>query len=251
MKMLGTAVICALAAGVVAPAAQAQDDDDAAAAGDGEAAPAGEAEAAPAVTASASAVKWGVGLRVRQVFFPEGMLELFLEDAPSGVGHPGFGLEAVRRKANFDIVLALDYSSITPEDGLYVEKGDTPGQPGEDPDLVEFDGLALLGLDVSFIWHAALGEKFAFRYGAGLGIAAVLGKFYQTDTECSSMQLDSCDPITSGGQVHEEQEDVPPVVPLVNILVGARYQPTPELSFHLDAGFRDLFYVGIGGGYFF
>lgn len=201
-------------------------------------------EAAPA--------QLGVGLRVRYVMMPKSIIELFVDSASSGVGHPGFGLEVVRRKANFDIVLGVEYENISPDDGLFLEKGDTPGVPGENPDFVEFDGFGLLGLDVAFVWHKEIVPKVDFRYGAGIGIAAVLGDVIQTDTACSVQgDIDSCVEDPTAPQQHEKSEDVPPVVPLVNVLLGARFEVAPNLTVNAEAGFRDLFYMGLGTTYLF
>ena len=39
----------------------------------------------------ASAVRHGIGLRLRQVFMPKGMIEIFMEQAASGMSNTGFG----------------------------------------------------------------------------------------------------------------------------------------------------------------
>jgi hypothetical protein len=199
------------------------------------------------------AAQFGVGVRLRYVFVPKGMIELFLEEVPSGVGHPGFGFEFVRRKANFDLVVGLEYENISPEDGMYLEKGDEPGINGQNPDFVEFDGFAMLGLDVAFLWHSEIAPRIDFRYGAGIGIAAVLGDIIQTDTMCPPppTSTGSCTPDLGGEQVNEKNEDVPPVVPIVNLLIGSRIELAPQLTLNVEAGFRNLFYMGVGTTYMF
>jgi hypothetical protein len=217
----------------------------------GDEAPEPGAVKAPSLPPS-PATQFGVGARARYVFLPEGMLELFLEDVPSGVSTAGFGLELVRRRGGFDIVLGLEYENIAPDEGLYLEKGDTPGEPGENPDLVTFDNFSLLGLDVEFLWHTEIVPKVALRYGAGIGVAAVLGELRQTDTRCTTIgDIDSCIVDPTAEQQNEKSEDVPPVVPVVNVLVGARVELAPQLSLNVEAGFRNLFYAGVGTTYLF
>jgi hypothetical protein len=197
------------------------------------------------------AAQLGVGPRIRFVFMPTGLLNLFLDES-TPMKNVGFGAEIVRRKDDFDIVVGVEYENISPEDGLYLEKGDTPGQPGENPDLTEFDGFALLGVDATFIWNKPLTEFIAFRYGAGFGIGVVLGDIIQTDTECTSSDLDTCVPTTDPDkQIRETNEDIPPVVPIVNLLVGARINAADKVSINVDAGFRNMFYIGITADYFF
>jgi hypothetical protein len=201
---------------------------------------------------TADRARFGVGARLRYVFMPESILEAFVEDAPSGVGRAGFGIELLRRKGNFDIVVAIEYEGIAPEDGLFLEKGDVPGQPGQNPDLVEFEGFALLGVDASFIWHQRIAPRVDLRYGAGIGIAAVLGDIFQTDTACvPGGGIESCMPDPSAPQQHDKAENVPPVVPLVNVLVGLRTEIQPRWYVNLEGGFRNLFYVGLGTAYLF
>jgi len=80
----------------------------------------------------------------------------------------------------------------------------------------------------------------------------VLGDVVQTDTTCSVQgDIDSCVIDPGGAQVKEKSDDVPPVVPLVNILFGTRIEVAPQLTVNVEAGFRDLFYFGVGTTYLF
>ncbi|RMH45003.1 MAG: hypothetical protein D6689_01060 [Deltaproteobacteria bacterium] len=239
--------IAALATFASAPA-RAQSEDDL---GDADPDAVGAADDAGRLD-EGPAARFGLGVRARYVFFPKGLLELFVDSASSGVSRTGFGVEFVRRKANFDLVVGLEYDNVSPEDGLWLEKGDTPGVPGENPDFVEFDGLATLGLDVAFVWHHPLASRVSLRYGAGIGVAAVLGDVIQTDTRCTVQgDINSCSPDPNGEQVNEKSEDVPPAVPIVNLLLGARIDVAPQLSLNIETGFRDVFYAGLGTTYMF
>lgn len=225
----------AITAAIGGPAvAHAQDDDD-------EVGDAIEATALP----ETAAAKLGVGLRGRYVFMPKGVIELFLVSAESGVATAGFGLELVRRKADFDIVLGLEYENISPDEGFYQD------EEGEDPDRVEFDGFAMLGLDVNFVWSTELAPKLHLRYGAGIGVAAVLGDVLQTDLNCPNLDDFNTCVVDPTGDQNEPSEDVPPVVPIVNVLLGARFDVLPNLSVNVETGFRNLFYAGLGATYFF
>ena len=44
---------------------------------------------------------------------------------------------------------------------------------------------------------------------------------------------------------------MPPVVPVVHLLTGFSYRLQNETSVHLDVGFRDVLFVGLGGSYLF
>jgi hypothetical protein len=195
------------------------------------------------------AAKLGVGVRVRYVSMPSAILDLFVEFSQP-MSSVGFALEVVRRKRDFDIVFGLESEKTSPDDGFWGEKGETPGQPGENPDFVQFDNFGLVSLDASFVWHKNFNEYVALRYGAGIGAGLVLGTIYQTDTECTRVgDVSSCS--TPVGAPREESEDVPPVVPIVNLLLGVRIKANDNLSFNIEGGFRDMFYFGAGGNYFF
>lgn len=211
------------------------------------------------VAAKANQSQFGVGARVRYVTLPNWLLELFLDHATS-MSSVGFGIEVVRRKGDFDIVFGLEYANVSAESGLYLEKGDDPGNncvaTGECPDDVVFDGLALIGFDASFIWHTNLGTpKVQLRYGAGIGVGIVLGDILQYDTSCppgtTVNDLDdrnACPHLP--GDPHEKA-DKPPVVPIVNVLLGLRFQVAPQLTLNLEGGFRNMFFLGVGTDYIF
>lgn len=195
--------------------------------------------------------EYGVGLRLRGVFEPKAIIELFLEEAASGVFSPGFGLELNRRRENFELVLGFEYENVSPDDGFYLEKGDDPLTPGESPDFVEFDGLAWFTADLAFVFHSPINEKVSFRYGAGFGLGLVLGEALQTDSICTGRDIQNdCAPNPSGAQVNDPA-DLPPVFPVVILLTGVQFKPTPKMTINLEGGLRSLFFFGLSSTYYF
>jgi hypothetical protein len=200
--------------------------------------------------------KWGIGVRVRDVFMPTAVLNLFL-DHSTPMNQAGFGGEIVRRKGDFDVVIALEYDSIQPSNGLYLKSGNNPSNcvPGDTcPDFVTFKNFALLSGDVSFIWHYKITDLIQLRYGAGIGIGAVLGELDKTHTSCGGGttvgQLDNPNAcMQTGGAI--KSTDVPPVVPIVNVQLGARIKINKQLSVNVEMGFRDVFFAGLGTDYVF
>jgi hypothetical protein len=200
-------------------------------------------------------VQWGIGARFRLVFMPQFILQGFFAHA-TPMRSVGFGAEAIRRKGHFDIVISGEYDDVSPADGLYEEKGQTPNTESQFPDYVKFDHFSLLSFDVSFIWHVDLADFIQFRVGAGLGLGAVLGHFTQTDARCDTAttndDLDDpmtshCVPVPGSSKIG----DKPPIVPVVNSLIGLRFKIGDDLSANVEVGFRDVFFTGIGLGYFF
>jgi hypothetical protein len=233
----------------------AQDDGEAV---DGEAEPPVEetpetADGTPVIAQPETPRQWGLGARLRYVFMPRSVLELFLDKATS-MNSFGIGVEAITRKGNFDIVFGLEYDSLDTEPGYYQDKGDDPGIAGQYPDFREFDGFGMIGFDASFIWHTKITDKIQLRYGAGIGLGFLTGNMYLTDTECDPGttlgDLDNADtPKCRRVGQKEEESDVPPVIPILNMLIGTRFMLADNISFNVETGFRDVFYLGAGFGY--
>jgi hypothetical protein len=198
-------------------------------------------------------VFWGIGARSYYTFLPAGVIELFVEHATS-MNSASFAGSVIRRKGNFDIQFSVEYGIYSPENGLYQEKGEDPSMVDMYPDLVEFDNLGMVSLDASFIWHTDLTDFMQFRYGAGVGVGVKIGSFTQRDTTCDSSttidDLDDPNACPATGQL--EEGDVPPVLPVVNLLLGFRFKIVDQLSLNIEAGWRfPAFFAGGGIGYFF
>ncbi len=203
---------------------------------------------------------WGVGARLRYVFVPKAMLNLFLAHSTS-MNSVGFGAEVVGRKGDSDIVFGIEYDGASPENGLYQDKGDDPGQcqadSGKCPDFTEFDGLGMIGLDVTFIWHAQLSSRVQLRYGGGAGVGIVTGAVYQTKKFCPpGTTNDSLDDpnkcaTTLPGETRKKSDSVPPVVPIISALIGARFLISDNLSLNAEFGFRDVLYLGMSTDWIF
>lgn len=197
--------------------------------------------------------EYGVGLRLRGVFEPAFMMNLFVEEQTSGgLFKPGFGLELNRRKGDFELVLGFEYESLSPSDGYWLEKGDDGTSPGQTPDFVDFDGLSWFTTDLTFMFHSPMSEKVAFRYGAGFGLGIVFGDALQTDTNCTGTDFENdCTLDTGGGAQVNDPADIPPVFPVVNLILGAQFRPSRQVSINVETGLRTLFFFGISGTYYF
>lgn len=195
-------------------------------------------------------VDYGVGLRGRYVGVPRGVLELFVEEASSGVAHPAGGLELIRRRGGFELILGFEMESLSPENGLWLDKGST--LPADTPDQVEFEDFGWVTADLTVVWHTPLHERFGLRYGAGFGLGVIRGEILRTDTECTGETTDSCEPVSGPEEgKYREAEDLPPVFPVVGALFGAQYRPLDPLSINLEVGLRSVAYAGTSVSYFF
>jgi hypothetical protein len=197
-------------------------------------------------SAEASAEKkheWGVGARVRRWRVDQRLQKLFFENTPGHAREEGGGIEFVRRKGELEIVLGFGYDSLQANDGFYVEKGGDPTMPGN-VDRVEFHDFAWFTGEVTVVGHLELHKLLAFRYGVGLGVGLVRGEIRKTDAVCTSdTTLSSCADDPNAMTVNEPA-DVPPVLPVVNALVGLQLRPFEFLSVNVDAGLHTMPYVG-------
>jgi hypothetical protein len=218
-----------------------------------------EEEEAKVVTYKRShTAQYGLGVRARYVTVPNFLLEAFLQHATYMQSFTAIGAELVRRRGNFDVVFGLEYDAIAPEPGLYQETSDSllacgQGDESQCPDFVTGEDLALLGVDASFLWHLEVHPVVQLRYGAGIGLGVVLGEVVQHDRQCgpgtSTGDLD--DPKACQDLMRSKKADIPPVVPIVNLLVGARFKLHDQISLNVEAGFRDMFFFGGGLNYLF
>jgi hypothetical protein len=203
-----------------------------------------EAEAA----AQEPPARYGLGFRARALIIPQPLLELWWDEVAGGAIRPGFGLDVVRVKEDFEIRLGVEYENISAKDGYWQDRDD-------DTDLTQFDGFSWITADATFIFHWSLAEFFAIRYGAGIGVGVFLGKIETTDADCPDVNGDGrfdlqteCSP--QAGSVAEE-EDVPPIFPVVNLLAGVQFKPHEDFTINLEAGIRTIPFVGLSATYLF
>jgi hypothetical protein len=200
--------------------------------------------------ADENTVRHGVGLRLRYILVPKALIEVFMEEASSGVGHPGFGLEYVRRKKNFEFSVGFEYDKLYPDDGAFVERGGAPEIPGT-TDIVEFDNLSWLTIDAAFVYHHKLTEKLALRYGGGIGIGYVMGEIIETDANCmGSTDINDCRKQPGAAQF-EEKQDFFRFPPVFNVVGGLQFTPADNFAVNFEFGMRTVFYTGLGAHYYF
>lgn len=186
-------------------------------------------------------IQYGVGIRLRQVFLPESVIELFVQDAPGGGQNNGLGIEFIRQRGNMSFVLGLEWDKLHGTDGIYIDKGDAI--PQDPVDYVRFNDFSWVAVDVNFMWQTNLvGEILSLRYGAGLGIGLLRGDIRQDDYVCTGTQTDTCAPDQNGLQ--DQIADIPPVFPVVNMIVGLQVRPIKTVAINIEGGLRTAPFFG-------
>ena len=220
-------------------------------------------------------LSYGAALIMRWVTVPAWMLNLFTErNMP--LSSWGTGIQVFRRKANFDFVASFTYQNMSPPDGNWLGKDKAPES---DTDYVQFDKLAMWGVDLSFIWHTMFTDWFGMHYGAGIGVGIVQGQILRTSnwtmcTDANAGDLMACHPLgatctgdscqlspqsqlpgpDSPANPHRFADpNVPPVLPIVNAVVGIDFR-LPQVrgwEAKLEGGFYNAFFLGGGIAYTF
>jgi hypothetical protein len=227
--------------------------------------------AAPDTTVTASdKVQYGVDLRLRSVWIPQGMVDLFVQRSAGGASNTGFGADFVRRHGNAELLFGFEYEHITPASGVWIQKNSdtntadyilTPEEAGE--------SLGWFSLEFTFVNNVPINKYVAFRYGGGAGIGFLTGGLKRWDVQCSgslSMPVPGCVPgdkypgVGTGttadddsGQAESapKEYDLPPVFPVVNAIVGLQFKPSPKAVINIEGGIRTLPFIGLSAGYLF
>lgn len=236
------------------------------------------AAAAPTVKKKKpSEVQYGVGLHLRAIFVHPWFLSLWL-DASTPLNSAALGAEFVRRKGQLDIVGSIDYGFYSPKDGNYLGKGKDPAL---ETDRIDFRGLGLLSFSVHFFYHHPITDWMSFVWGGGVGFGVVFGSIWRAsndparcgtiaqardESKCFPKGMNPDDPDEYFSRFPDDNnttEDTPqnprpfkedsvwPVVPLVHLMVGLDFKINEHFGVRVDTGFRNAFYLGATGHYFF
>lgn len=211
-------------------------------------------------------LEYGVGIRLRQVFVPKGLLELFVERAAGGASNTGIGVDLVRRRGNLELQLGFEFEHVQPGEGVWINSGDTvPAAQADYMLSAEQAGKSLgwFSIEFTFLNHAPITDKVAVRYGGGAGIGFITGGLQKFDVSCAAGATNEnpepgCVPNApalglngTGAGSGPNDYDLPPVFPVVNAIIGVQVRPTKKAVINVETGIRTIPFIGVSGGYFF
>ena len=216
---------------------------------------------------SFEAIEYGVGVRLRSVWVPKAVLELFVDRAADGAHNYGVGVDLTRRHGTTELQLGFEYERINVGQGVWINKGENVAT-GDEADFVlgpEASGnqLGWFTVEFTFINHAQINKVFAIRYGGGLGVAILMGELDHYNIICAPGTTNAtpepgCVPSRYGGtgSYSEGTEtvvayDLPPVFPVVNAILGLQIRPTESMTINIEGGIRTLPFVGVSTSVFF
>lgn len=207
--------------------------------------------------------KWYLmaGALLKCIFIPSYILDWF-GDYPSGedgpfMVNPAAGASFTVRKNSFDIIASIWWAGYMSREFLYAETGEAQ----TDPEFID-NSLSLFLFTVDFMMSYDITPWFALEYGGGLGLGIVLGEVRRTEAmasgggwvPCTSPGSSGYCESTSGdddtrGYYNDLEDRVPPVIPWVNILLGARFKVHKNVSINIDGGLGVGWVLGLRVNY--
>lgn len=222
----------------------------------------------------ADKVEYGVQLKVRSIYIPRGLLELFVDRAAGGTQNYGYGIDFVRRRDTVELHLGFEYEHINAAEGVWIKKGDTV--PTNVADYIlspEHSGnqFGWLTIEFTFVNHVPFNKYVAFRYGLGAGLGIITGELNYYKLQCAAGASNAnpepgCVPPRFGGTgtytdingnvTGVEQKfaySTPPVFPAFSAFVGLQFKPLDKMVVNIEGGFRaiPILFLGASVGYFF
>ncbi len=220
------------------------------------------------VVADDDGVEFGVGLRLRSVWVPKPVLELFLDRAAGGAQNLGYGVDLTRRRGTTELQLGFEYERINVGEGVWINKGDDVSI-GDEADYVlspESSGhqLGWFTIEFTFLNHAEINKWLAFRYGGGIGLGILTGQLDHYNVICNGATNANpepgCVPERFNGNADYAPDpggptpvsyNLPPVFPVVNAILGFSIKPTDKMTINIEGGIRTLPFLGVSSSYFF
>jgi hypothetical protein len=229
---------------------------------EGKPVPTTDPAAAPTTLDAASpAVEYGADLRIRQVFVPKGMIQLFVDRAAGGASNTGIGVDLVRRRGNLELQLGFEFEHVQPGEGVYINSGENVAAGDQADYILSADDAGKSNgwftIEFTFLNHAPIGKYVAIRYGGGAGIGFLTGGLQKYDVTCVGATNENpepgCVPMAKGGTGvagAPNDYDLPPVFPVVNAIIGVQIRPTPKAVINIETGIRTIPFIGFSVGYF-
>ena len=198
--------------------------------------------------------------RFRAVMVPPFLLGLAFDEHANnwqdGTTNFAYGVEfSWRRNQDFEIGLAIDYADLSMPGQFWLASDDPP----EDADWTTVD-IGLLSLVLSSYWFWDVNEWFSPYLGGGIGPALVIGEVNKYNprpgTPCRT--AGTYNPPGCVGENGEpdldayfdpaEKENIPPVLPVLNLTLGARFNISKHGVLKLEFGFQNYLFAGIAAG---
>jgi hypothetical protein len=227
------------------------------------------ASAASVAENAGDEVQYGLGVRLRSVWVPKSILQLFVERAAGGAHNYGIGADLTRRRGTSELQLGFEYEHINIGQGVYINKGDDVSA-GDEADYVlgpQDSGhqFAWFTIEFTFLNHAEITSWLAVRYGGGIGVGILRGEIDHYNVVCNGATNANPEPGCVPPRYPQGQGSyspdpggptavpykLPPVFPVVNAILGLEIKPNNHMTINLEGGIRTLPFAGVSTAVFF
>lgn len=193
-----------------------------------------------------------VGFRGRYLFFPNDILDIWYErhdgagdtipERPS-ISAYTLGLEFVVKNDQANGIFYVEY--LAPQfDAGYFDDADREPEEG-DGSWIEARkfGLVLIGANYGYELHAT--PWLSFLFGAGLGAGIVTGGIVEwipgdpNDAAMCGSGSPAYERVADGCD-YDNELDIPPVIPVVDVNIGPRFNIKDRASIRLEGGLHSL-----------
>jgi hypothetical protein len=211
-----------------------------------------------------------VGFRGRYMGVPDAILDPFVTahdekndtypERPSIAAYT-LGLEFVVKEKSANGIFYVEYMNPMIEPG-YWDDADRGSPDPDDGSWVEAQNFALVTIGADYAYELKATNWLSFLFGAGLGAGIVLGDLYEwqpgedpSDPEGNNNNADpTCGPLDNAVNRRDQDcphdaelvkdGDIPPVVPIIDINIGFRFNISDRAAIRLEGGLHDMFYGG-------
>jgi hypothetical protein len=177
---------------------------------------------------------WAAGVRGGYTTVPNFVLGAFFSRYMPVNGYFLEGV-AVRKLKSLRIHASLTATRGSADSGVW-QRG-----PTKTPNEV-FVNVTFLSADALFDWEVPLHRRFAFHFGAGVGLGVLFGTI--SSYECQNLAGACVYP--QGQAPRDRKAEGWPLYPVLHLVAGARVNLTQELSLRADFDFRNAFGVALG-----
>ncbi len=204
-----------------------------------------------------------VNFRGRYLFLPDSVLDIWYEkhagetfERPN-ISAYALGLEFVVKDKQANGIFYAEYISSLMKEGYWDDRDNPPVYT--DGSYIQPDsfGLVAIGADYGYELHGT--DWLSFLFGAGLGVGIKTGELVEWEsgepegTPDADNTDQACGPTEAAYERFEHCADdgavrVPPVVPILDVNVGIRFNFSDRASLRIEGGLHDLIYGGAALG---
>ncbi len=181
---------------------------------------------------------WSVGIRSGYTTIPNAILGAFFDKY---MPVNGWFLETVvgRKVKGFTVYTGLTVTRASSDPGTWQRSA------AKLPEQSSID-FAVFSAEALFDWEVRLHPRFAFHFGAGIGIGGAIGSI--SSQGCSFVVVNGalrCQPNDSSA-IRDKLNEGWPIYPILHLVAGTKINIIEKLALTIDFDFRNAFGIGFG-----